>query len=39
AVEEGFLPPQHRAKLIVCNHADQIINAIKSLKSPKQFIA
>lgn len=39
AVQEGFLPPQHRAKLIVCNHADQIINAIKSLKSPKQFIA
>ena len=24
AVEEGFLPPQHRAKLIVCNHAEQI---------------
>lgn len=39
AVAEGFLPPQHRAKLIVCNHADQIINAIKNLASPKQFIA
>ncbi|MEK5782331.1 TIGR00730 family Rossman fold protein, partial [Acinetobacter baumannii] len=23
AVQEGFLPPQHRAKLIVCEHADQ----------------
>ncbi|MFW2084040.1 LOG family protein, partial [Acinetobacter guillouiae] len=35
AVIEGFLPPQHRAKLIVCNHADQIYNAIKYLESPK----
>ncbi|OTG67268.1 TIGR00730 family Rossman fold protein [Acinetobacter silvestris] len=38
AVEEGFLPPQHRAKLIVCNHADQIFNAIKSLDSPEHFV-
>ncbi len=37
AVEEGFLPPQHRAKLIVCNHADQIVNAIKNLSAPKHF--
>ena len=37
AVSEGFLPPQHRAKLIICNHADQIINAIKNLGSPKHF--
>lgn len=37
AVEEGFLPPQHRAKLIICNHADQIINAIKNLDAPKHF--
>lgn len=37
AVEEGFLPPQHRAKLIICNHADQIINAIKNLSAPKHF--
>jgi len=38
AVEEGFLPPQHRAKLIVCNHKDQIFNAIKNLEAPKQFV-
>jgi uncharacterized protein (TIGR00730 family) len=38
AVVEGFLPPQHRAKLIVCNHADQIYNAIKNLEAPKQFV-
>ena len=38
AVQEGFLPPQHRAKLIVCNHADQIFNAIKNLKSPQHFM-
>ena len=37
AVEEGFLPPQHRAKLIICNHADQIVNAIKNLNAPKHF--
>ena len=37
AVEEGFLPPQHRAKLIICNHADQIINALKNLGYPKHF--
>ena len=34
AVEEGFLPPQHRAKLIVCNHAEQIYSAIANLGSP-----
>lgn len=38
AVEEGFLPPQHRAKLIVCNNANQIYNAIKNLEAPKKFI-
>ncbi len=38
AVEEGFLPPQHRAKLIVCNNADQIYNAIKNLETPKHFV-
>ena len=37
AVSEGFLPPQHRAKLIICNHADQIVNAIKNLGAPKHF--
>lgn len=38
AVQEGFLPPQHRAKVIVCRHADQILNAIKNLKSPEKFV-
>ncbi|WP_445116807.1 LOG family protein [Acinetobacter sp. WZC-1] len=37
AVQEGFLPPQHRAKIIVCNHADQILNALDNMKSPRQF--
>ena len=37
AVEEGFLPPQHRAKLIVCNHAEQIYSAIANLGSPAHF--
>ena len=37
AVEEGFLPPQHRAKLIVCNHAEQISSAIANLGSPAHF--
>lgn len=38
AVQEGFLPPQHRAKVIICNHADQILNAIKNLSSPQNFV-
>ena len=38
AVAEGFLPPQHRAKLIVCNHSDQIFNAIKNLNHPEKFV-
>jgi uncharacterized protein (TIGR00730 family) len=37
AVEEGFLPPQHRAKLIVCNQAEQIYSAIANLGSPAHF--
>lgn len=37
AVEEGFLPPQHRTKLIVCNHAEQIYSAIANLGSPAHF--
>ncbi|MDM1252320.1 TIGR00730 family Rossman fold protein [Acinetobacter johnsonii] len=37
AVEEGFLPPQHRAKVIVCNHAKQIYSAIANLGSPAHF--
>ena len=38
AVHEGFLPPQHRAKLIVCNHSHKIINALKNLNSPRHFV-
>ena len=38
AVQEGFLPPQHRAKLIVCNSSKQILNALKNLSCPKQFV-
>ena len=37
AVEEGFLPPQLRAKVIVCNHAEQIYSAIANLGSPAHF--
>lgn len=38
AVHEGFLPPQHRAKLIVCNHSHKIINALKNLDAPPHFV-
>lgn len=38
AVQEGFLPPQHRAKLIVCNNQQQIFNVLKNLKSPKNIV-
>jgi predicted Rossmann-fold nucleotide-binding protein len=34
AVEEGFLPPQHRAKVIICDSLEQITNVIKNLNSP-----
>ena len=38
AVQEGFLPPQHRAKIIICEHAEQILNAIKNLDCPAEFV-
>ena len=38
AVTEGFLPPQHRAKLIVCNNVQDIYNALKNLSAPKNFV-
>ncbi len=38
AVQEGFLPPQHRAKLIVCNSSKQIFNALNNLDCPKSFV-
>ncbi|QER40876.1 TIGR00730 family Rossman fold protein [Acinetobacter suaedae] len=34
AVEEGFLPPQHRAKVIICENPEQISNVIKNLNAP-----
>ncbi len=34
AVEEGFLPPQHRAKVIICDTLEQISNVIKNLSTP-----
>ena len=38
AVQEGFLPPQHRAKLIVCNSSKQIFSALNNLDCPKHFV-
>jgi uncharacterized protein (TIGR00730 family) len=35
AVAEGFLPPQHRAKLIVCNDVQQIYTALQNLSAPQ----
>ena len=34
AVDEGFLPPQHRAKLIIFENPEQIYNVIKNLNRP-----
>ncbi|ESK55912.1 TIGR00730 family Rossman fold protein [Acinetobacter tjernbergiae] len=34
AVEEGFLPPQHRAKVIICETLEHITNVIKNLNAP-----
>ena len=38
AVQEGFLPPQHRAKLIICEHADQIYTTLLNLDAPQRFV-
>ncbi len=38
AVQEGFLPPQHRAKLIVCDNKQHIFNVLKNLESPKHIM-
>ena len=37
AVDEGLLPPQHRAKLIICENPEQISNVIKNLNSPEHI--
>jgi predicted Rossmann-fold nucleotide-binding protein len=38
AVQEGFLPPQHRAKLIICQNISEIYTAINNLKMPVSFV-
>lgn len=38
AVQEGFLPPQHRAKIIICNHSTEILNAVSNLQVPTNFM-
>lgn len=38
AVQEGFLPPQHRAKIIVCEQSEQILDGLANLKSPHNFV-
>ncbi len=37
AVVERFLPPQHRAKLIVCDKPVQILNVLHNLNSPTEI--
>ncbi|ENV10659.1 TIGR00730 family protein [Acinetobacter higginsii] len=37
AVEEGFLPPQHRAKVIICDTLEQISSVIKNLNTPSHI--
>lgn len=38
AVNEGFLPPQHRAKLIVCENVSEIYTALNRLNQPKHVL-
>lgn len=38
AMAEGFLPPQHRAKVLVCDHVDQVLNVLKNLNSPQKLV-
>ncbi|GAA5018407.1 TIGR00730 family Rossman fold protein [Acinetobacter puyangensis] len=38
AVQEGFLPMQHRAKLLVCNQQQQILEILSNLGSPAEFV-
>ncbi len=35
AVEDGFLPPQHRAKLIVCEDENEIYSSLTNLGHPQ----
>lgn len=34
AVQEGFLPPQHRAKLLVCDRPQQVYSIIQNMHCP-----
>ena len=38
AVEDGFLPPQHRAKLIVCEDENEIYSSLTNLGHPQRFV-
>ena len=38
AVEDGFLPPQHRAKLIVCADENEIYSSLTNLGHPQRFV-
>ncbi|KAA8732084.1 TIGR00730 family Rossman fold protein [Acinetobacter qingfengensis] len=37
AVAEGFLPMHHRAKILVCDQPQQILDVLNNLTSPKEF--
>ena len=38
AVEDGFLPPQHRAKLIICEHEEEIYTTLTNLGHQQRFV-
>ena len=35
AVAEGFLPPQHRAKIIICDQLEQVMQVLTHLDTPQ----
>ncbi len=37
AVEEGFLPLHHRAKILVCDNIQQILEVLENLNCPSEF--
>lgn len=37
AVEEGFLPLHHRAKILVCDDIQQILEVLENLNTPSEF--
>ena len=38
AVEEGFIPPQHRAKILVCDNEKQVMNVLCNLGCPEKVV-